>query len=580
MRVPLIINTSILAALGYFNNLAVFAQPFYQPPQSTTVITTHGPSMGLVEELTGWSSQLSGIIKASPRCWTIAINALEDLLHVPAQSSTEFCAAMTQMQLDILAIELARCHTEKSGKPFIADGDNISAEDCEPDSLTDEAKVNACLAHLDTPSYDRYVHFTMHVQQLCVRFTDELVAAKKEQAALLLAHSSNVVGQQLQHLVEKNNELIKLLDDQMQEFSDKFDEMQDGVSHTTNNFHSIETIIGRVTRGYSWFMSLIHFLVALNIVWLLTMNKRARNARTRLINLVMVEASYEIYTHWGVYYNRFSVEKQVEYLSNWRRVFMVVELCFYIYCLVRSSCFDDKEDTETGEESTAIMKAVKATQAEMQAQMVEQMNIERAEARKQMEEHGRMMAEMYMNHRPQDAFEAMRARQLQNQQNSELQLQHYHHHHQYQRSRSRPQSPTRHKDSFYPGNHRLHVVADVAPTIGSGSTETNYVPLSSKPTTETPNLLSAAVYHHDASTDSNGSDTQISDAVTGAEDAPETRRMRKRKAKEHTEGKIPSLKANTVSESGPRIVVKSDPDEAIANSGPSTKKKKRSTRRG
>ena len=28
-------------------------------------------------------------------------------MHVPTQSSTEFCAAMTQMQQDILAIELA-----------------------------------------------------------------------------------------------------------------------------------------------------------------------------------------------------------------------------------------------------------------------------------------------------------------------------------------------------------------------------------------------------------------------------------------------------------------------------------------
>ena len=248
---------------------------------------------------------------------------------------------------------------------------------------------------------------------------------------------------------------------------------------------------------------------------------------------------------------------------------MAVELCFYICCLVRSSCFDDEEDGETGEESTAIMKAVKATQAEMQVQMIEQMNIERAEARKQMEEHGRKMAEMYMNHRPQDAFEVMRARQLQNQQNSELQLQHFHHHHQHQRSRSH--SPTRHKDSFYPGNHCLHVVADVAPTIGCVLTETNHATLSSKPTTATSNLLSAAVYDHDASsTTSSGSD-----ATTGAEDAPETRKMRKRKAKEHTGGKIPPQKANAAT-----IAVKSDPDEAIANSGPSTKKKKRSTRRG
>jgi len=584
MRAPLIIRTVILAALGYLNTMVARAQPLHQPP-STTVLTTNGASMGLVEELTVWGSQLSGIIRASPRCWTIAINALSDLMYPPSQSPTEFCAAMTQLQQDILAIELARCHSEKSGKPFITDGDNISAVDCARDSLMEQAQVDACLANLDTTSYDRYVHFTMHVQQLCVRFTDELVSARKEQAALLLAHSSSAVSKQLQDLMEKNDQLInkvveqqELLGNQtvkMKEFSDKFDVMQDGVTHTTNNFHSIEAIIGRVTLGYSWFTSLVHFLVALNVVWLLTMNKRARKARSLLVNMVMMETFFEICSHVAVYHNHYSLEEQIKAVPVWRKTFMLVELGVYCFVLFCSSCFDE-EDAEIGEESADIITAMKASQEQLQAQMIEHMNVERAEARLQMEEHRRQMAHMCKNLHGQDPFETMRGRQQQNQQNSELQLQPYHHHRQYQRSRSH--SPVWRRESFHPSNCR-HLVADVAPTIGSVLIETNLSPHAPKSATAVPTLLSAAVYdHHATCTTSSDFDKEMSHA-TEAEDTQESCRKRKRKVKEHTEEMIIPSQANGDSESDTAIVVKSDPDE-IVSSSTSSKTKKKKKRRG
>ena len=596
MRTPFIAAASILASLGYVNTIVARAQPLQQP-QPTTVLATHGPSMGLVEELTGWSTQLSGIIRASPRCWTIAINALSELMYPPTQTPTEFCAAMTQLQQDILAIELARCHTEKSGKPFIVDGENISADDCAGHSLVDQAQVDACLAHLDSTSYDRYVHFTMHVQQLCVRFTDELVTARKEQAALLLAQSSSAVSKQLQDLMEKNDHLInkvieqqELLGEQqellgnqsikMKEFSDKFDvmqdgvtKMQDGVTHTTNNFHSIEAIIGRVTRGYSWFTSFIHFLVALNVVWFLTMHKRSRKMRSVLVNMVMLETLFEILSHWAVYNNYLRPEDQVRAVSLWRRTFMMVEIGAYLAVLVVSSCFGG-DDAETGEESTEIVS------------LKEQMKREQAETRKQIEEHNRQMAELVQGIGTRgtpstralmaDPFETMRGRQQQNhQQNSQLQLQHHRQHH-----RARSYSPVRPRDSFHPRDHcRLLPVADIAPTIGSVMIEANVIP---PPPKSAKNLLSAAVYDHAAgstcSSDSSTS-TRSGDVSSDKEGGtvPDCGRKRKRKASENTEDMNNPPRPDDDTDST-TTAVKSEPDEIVhvtTRSGAKKKKKRR-----
>jgi hypothetical protein len=430
----------------------------------------------------------------------------------------------------------------------------------------------------------------MHVQQLCVRFTDELVTARKEQAALLLAQSSSAVSKQLQDLMEKNDHLInKVIEQQellgnqsikMKEFSDKFDvmqdgvtKMQDGVTHTTNNFHSIEAIIGRVTRGYSWFTSFIHFLVALNVVWLLTMNKRSRKMRSVIVNMVMLETLFEILSHWAVYNNYLRPEDQVKALSLWRRTFMMVELFAYIVFLVVSSCFGG-DDAETGEESTEIVSALK-----------EQMKRERAETRKQMEEHNRQMAELWMNHQAQgigtrgtpstnalmaDPFETMRGRQQQNhQQNSQLQLQH---HRQYHRARS--YSPVR------PRNHcRLLPVADIAPTIGSVMIEANVIPPPPKTAT---NLLSAVVYDHAVdstrSTSDSSTSTRSGDVSSDkeGETVPDCGRKRKRTAGENTEDMDNPPRPDDDTDS--TTAVKSEPDEIVHVTTRSSAKKKKKRR--
>lgn len=387
---------AVIATVVVFSSSVVPALALAPTPASTTILTTVEPSMGLVEEIS--RTQLSGIIKASPRCWTVAINALSEFMHVGTLSSSEFCAAMTQLQQDVLALELARCHMEKSRTPFIIDSDTVSADDCSGKNLVDQVQVDACLAHLDTNSYNVYVQFTMHVQQLCVRFTDELVAARKEQAALLLAQSSHVVSQQLTDLMTRNDNLInKVMEQQellgnqsvkMQEFNDAIENMREDISATTDHIQPFETIVRRMTEGFSWFASFLHFLVALNVSWLLTMNKISRRSRSALVNLVLLEALLEILSHWAVYNDYLRREDQVKAVALWRKTFLVVELCTYVVGTVLSFFFSRSGGGD--DESSAI-----AAMKESQAQLLHHVSRESEEARRQMAEQNEQLVEMW-----------------------------------------------------------------------------------------------------------------------------------------------------------------------------------------
>jgi len=387
---------AVIATILVFSSSVVPVLALAPTPAPATILTTVEPSMGLVEEIS--RTQLSGSINASPRCWTVAINALSEFMHVGTLSSSEFCAAMTQLQQDVLALELARCHMEKSRTPFIIDGDTVSAEDCSGKNLVDQVQVDACLAHLDTNSYNVYVQLTMHVQQLCVRFTDELVTARQEQAALLLAQSSHVVSQQLTDLMTRNDELInKVMEQQellgnqsvkMKEFNDAIENMREDISATTDHIQPFESIVRRMTQGFSWFASFLHFLVALNVSWLLTMSKRSRRARSALVNLVLLEALLEILSHWAVYNDYLQKEDQENAVALWRKTFMVVELCTYVVGTVLSFFFSQSGGEDDESNAIAAMK-------KSQAQLLHHVSRESEEARRQMAEQTEQMVEMW-----------------------------------------------------------------------------------------------------------------------------------------------------------------------------------------
>lgn len=164
---------------------------------------------GFVDEISR-AAEVQTAFNASPKCWNVALKTLSEIMYIDAHSSQDFCSGMTQLQQDVLSLELARCHLEKSRTSFLFEeaDSTVSEETCSGGHLSDQTQVDACLGHLNTVSYHIFVQFTMHVQQLCVRFTDEIVAARKEQAAFLLVKSSHAVSTQLADLIGKNENLL------------------------------------------------------------------------------------------------------------------------------------------------------------------------------------------------------------------------------------------------------------------------------------------------------------------------------------------------------------------------------------
>lgn len=168
-------------------------------------------SSNITEEIILAQNHLSGsTIIATPKCWATALNIISGLQEIEAKTSADFCSELSQYQGDVLALELAKCHSRSSPTPFFED--EADSLDCK--QITSQPRLDHCLTRLSTSAFNRHVDFSMHVQQLCVRFTDEMVLARKEQAALLLTQSSNIVAEQLAGLVEQNDNLYSKIEKQ------------------------------------------------------------------------------------------------------------------------------------------------------------------------------------------------------------------------------------------------------------------------------------------------------------------------------------------------------------------------------
>mmetsp|Transcript_13170 Transcript_13170/g.29090 ORF Transcript_13170/g.29090 Transcript_13170/m.29090 type:complete len:613 (+) Transcript_13170:128-1966(+) len=261
-------------------------------------------SEGLVGDIIRSSRdyELTNTIAPLPMCWKRVVATLSEVIDIDT-SASDFCTSMDPFIMDFLAFELARCHTAKSSKPFIEDSDETLVGFCSGGGIEDQSHLDGCIRLLDENSFNILMQFTMHIQQLCVRFTEELVAAKKEQAALLLAKSSIAASEQLKELIKKNSELIEEVGAQsqvIQGYNDALENIGIEISSTARNVHPIALVAGFISQWYLWLMSFLYFLVASYGVWTLTMNKTSRWLRMVLLNVVLLEALLEMMSHWAL----------------------------------------------------------------------------------------------------------------------------------------------------------------------------------------------------------------------------------------------------------------------------------------
>lgn len=79
-------------------------------------------SSNITEEIILAQNHLSGsTIIATPKCWATAINIISGLQEIEAKTSADFCSELSQYQGDVLALELAKCHSRSSPTPFFED---------------------------------------------------------------------------------------------------------------------------------------------------------------------------------------------------------------------------------------------------------------------------------------------------------------------------------------------------------------------------------------------------------------------------------------------------------------------------
>lgn len=317
--------------------------------------------------------ELSTTIAPLPMCWKRVVAILSEVIDFDTHAS-DFCTSMDPFMMDLLAFELARCQTSKSSTPFIEDSDEMLVGFCSGGRLEDQSQLDRCIRRLDQNSFNIHMQFTMHIQQLCVRFTEELVAARKEQvgtsiygrsfiafplccirtltyfgivhcwfivvmqAALVLAKSSIAVGKQLNELMKKNDELIKKVEEQqelVQGFNDALEDIRIELSSTARNFRPVALVAGFISQWYLWLMSSLYFLVALNAVWILTINKTSRWLRLVLLNVVLLEALLEMMSHWALSSGNIEMDDHSKKVALWRKgCLMIIILIFTLGSMV------------------------------------------------------------------------------------------------------------------------------------------------------------------------------------------------------------------------------------------------------
>lgn len=280
-------------------------------------------SSNIANEIILAQNHLSGTTSATPKCWTTALNILSGLQETEVKTSADFCSELSQYQQDILALELAKCHSRSSPTPFFED--EASSSDCE--QIISQPSLDHCLTRLSTSAFDRYVAFSMHVQHLCVRFTDEMVLARKEQAALLLTQSSNIVAEQLAGLAEQNDKLYSKIEKQeellernaqlLSESSAAFEKMRKDVS-------LMEILADGSAIAYCCLSTSIQATTSLVLVMIFTRPRVFRPLRWDLLYISFLEAVAEAFLHYMRFFGHVSVDQKLLLSNILRKIFYLL----------------------------------------------------------------------------------------------------------------------------------------------------------------------------------------------------------------------------------------------------------------
>ena len=147
------------------------------------------------------TNQISSVSHPSSKCWMASITAIDRIGSVkgntPFTSGSSYCAAMTDDNLDALALELTNCELIKARRDMFVDQsnyDSIASYSSDAPSCTlgsedslHPYQTSSCLELLTDHAHSIYLQIRLHTKSLCNRLADEMFQRQKEETTQLLA---------------------------------------------------------------------------------------------------------------------------------------------------------------------------------------------------------------------------------------------------------------------------------------------------------------------------------------------------------------------------------------------------------
>lgn len=190
----------------------------------------------------------------------------------------------------------------------------------------------------------------MHVQQLCVRFTDEMVLARKEQAALLLTQPSNIVAEQLAGLVEQNDNLYSKIEKQ-EELLERNAQLLSESSAAFENIRKDVSLMEILADGsvivYCCLSTSIQAVTSIGIVTLFTRPQVVRPLRWDLLYIFSLEAAGEAFLHYGRHYGYVTTDWNLFLINVLRKMSYLLGVIFSIRYFISDDATNSAKEEPT-----------------------------------------------------------------------------------------------------------------------------------------------------------------------------------------------------------------------------------------
>eukprot|EP00057_Strongylocentrotus_purpuratus_P020023 XP_011674497.1 PREDICTED: uncharacterized protein LOC100889163 [Strongylocentrotus purpuratus] len=271
-------------------------------------------------------------------CW---INALEAV--------STGCKRLTDDEQSRMALTLANCHLAKAGFDTYPCDDTMDIRDC----------LNPMKG--DSISFNAYTEFFTHTQDICFFLQSQVWHQQTEDTVEKLAQSSEDVAVQLEVTGRLQEDMIKQQNESLknqQEILAQEAKLNQALKSSTNSIHEVfaemksstleqkalfaETFdrvaqVQRLMLGeFTWFNSVIYFVVVVLLVYMVTATPRTASARFSLFLLLLV--------NWFIESVMFRIidssDQTVFHANTWwcRKIFCCLGLLLLIY---RASQYKD-----------------------------------------------------------------------------------------------------------------------------------------------------------------------------------------------------------------------------------------------